>query len=444
MRWLKFNVVGAMGMAIQLATLAGGVHLLNLHYLLATFLSVEAALLHNFVWHVNWTWPAHTAQLRWSIGSMLRFQFITGTVSIVGNMGLMWVLMANVQLEPVFANLVCIGACSLVNFVVCNRIVFAFPAISASLTTHENSRTICDTGGIVMSRFPRGSKRLCICISLCASAIVGLLTPLQAQGLRADTIQAWDEYVLLTEARIGEELRSGEGFLVQEFQSPTEARADREVVLSGQILVRKMSTTPPDGTDIAIPGGMIHHWRGVVFIPAVTLDDVLAVVRNPDSQPHEQEDVLESRVLGRDGDSLRIFLKLVRSKFITVTYNTEHRVDYRRHGTGQASSRTIATKIAELSSVGTPNEREKPPGSDRGFLWRLNSYWRYQEADGGVLVECESLTLSRSIPALISLFVRPLIERVARESMNRTLRSMRERFGDSRLPTSNPVTHISD
>ena len=284
-----------------------------------------------------------------------------------------------------------------------------------------------------MSRFPTGSKCPYICICLCAIAIVGPLTPLQAQGLRDDTLKAWNEYVLLTEDRIGEERHSEEGFLVQEFQSPTEARVDREAVLSGLLLVRKMNTTSLDGTNIAVPGGMIHHWRGVVFIPGVTLDGVLAVVKNPDAHPHEQEDVLESRVLERDGDSLRIFLKLVRSKIITVTYNTEHLALYRMHATDQASSRTIATKIAELSSAGTPNEREKPPGRGRGFLWRLNSYWRYQEADGGVLVECESLTLSRSIPALISLFVRPLVEGVARESMNRTLRSMRERFGDARL-----------
>ena len=280
-----------------------------------------------------------------------------------------------------------------------------------------------------MPRFRMGSKHLCIC--LCAAAIVGPLTPLQAQGLRGETIQAWNEYVLLTENRIGEELYSDDGFLVQEFQAPTEARADRGAVLSGQILVRKMNTMTPGGKDITVPGGMIHHWRGVVFIPGVTLDGVLAVVQNPDADDHEQEDVLESRVLTREGDSLRIFLKLVRSKIITVTYNTEHLVRYRRHAAGQVSGRTIATRIAELADAGTPDEREKRPGRDRGFLWRLNSYWRYQEVEGGVLVECESLTLSRSMPALISLFVRPLVEGVARESMDRTLRSMRERFSDA-------------
>ena len=429
MRWLKFNAVGAMGMAVQITTLAVGVHLLELHYILATVLAVEAALLHNFVWHVTWTWPAHTGLHRRPLRSLLYFQLISGTVSIAGNTGFMWILVATAQLEPVLANLICIGACSLVNFAACSRFVFSLPVASSAFTRHGNARTGFDTGGIAMPRFRMGSKHLCIC--LCASAIVGPLTPLQAQGLRGETIQAWNEYVLLTENRIGEELYSDDGFLVQEFQAPAEARADREVVLSGQILVREMNTMTPGGKDIKVPGGMIHHWRGVVFIPGVTLDGVLAVVQNPDAEDHAQEDVLESRVLTRDGDSLRIFLKLVRSKIITVTYNTEHLVRYRRHAAGQVSSRTIATRIAELADAGTPDEREKRPGRDRGFLWRLNSYWRYQEVEGGVLVECESLTLSRSIPALISLFVRPMVEGVAKESMNRTLRSMRERFSDA-------------
>ena len=431
MRWLKFNAVGAMGMTVQITLLAAGVHLLELHYILATLLSVEAALLHNFVWHVTWTWPGHTGLHRRQLGSLLRFQLITGTVSIVGNTGFMWILVGMAQLEPVLANLLGIGACSLVNFAVCNRFVFALPVASNSLTPHGNTQTGLDLGRIILSRFRIGSKRLCICLCLCASATVGSPAQLQAQGLRSETIQAWNEYVLLTEKRIEEELHSDDGFLAQEFQAPTEARSDREAVLSGQFLIRKMNTAAPAGKNIKVPGGMIHHWRGIVFIPGVTLDGVLAVVQNPDAEDHEQEDVLESRVLKRDGESLRIFLKLVRSKIITVTYNTEHLVLYRRHAAGQASSRTIATKIAELASAGTPNEREKLPGRDRGFLWRLNSYWRYQEVEGGVLVECESLTLSRSIPALISLFLRPLVEGVAKESMNRTLASMRERLSDA-------------
>jgi hypothetical protein len=137
------------------------------------------------------------------------------------------------------------------------------------------------------------------------------------------------------------------------------------------------------------------------------------------------EDVLASKLLYRDGDHVRVFLKLRRTSVITVTYNTEHTVDYRRLSPARATGRSVATKVAELSEAGTPSEHERAPGSDRGFLWRLNAYWRYEETDGGVLIECESVSLSRSVPTLLRPFVTGTVERIARESLEKTLVSLR-------------------
>ncbi|MCZ6769611.1 MAG: hypothetical protein O7D93_10230 [Acidobacteria bacterium] len=253
-------------------------------------------------------------------------------------------------------------------------------------------------------------------------------SPVMAAKLQGKTLKAWDEYVRLTEERIKGELNASTGFLAQDFQSFPKAQMERDAALSGRILVEKMKTLNPSGRKIKVPAGTIHHWRGSVFIPNVDLERVLAQVRNPAQQEQLQEDVLESRILEESDDSLRLYLKLVRSKIVTVTYNTEHLIEYQRHGEGLASSRSIATRIVELDQAGTPAEREKPKGKDRGFLWRLNSYWRYQQVDGGVLVECESLTLSRGVPAILAFFIKPIITGVARESMERTLSSMRERF----------------
>jgi len=253
-------------------------------------------------------------------------------------------------------------------------------------------------------------------------------SPLKGAELQKKTLTAWDEYVRLTEERITKELNSSSGFLAQDFQAVPKAQMERDAILSGKILVEKMKTLNPRGRKIKVPAGTIHHWRGSVFIPDVDLEGVLAQVRNPAQQKDLQQDVLESRILEESDDSLRLYLKLVRSKFVTVTYNTEHLIEYQRHGEGLASSRSIATKIAELEEAGTPAEREKPEGKDHGFLWRMNSYWRYQQVDGGVLVECESLTLSRGVPVILAPFVKSIITGVARESMQRTLSSMRDRF----------------
>jgi hypothetical protein len=178
-----------------------------------------------------------------------------------------------------------------------------------------------------------------------------------------------------------------------------------------------------------VPEGEIHHWRGLVFVPGESLATVLEGARHPER--HRQDDVLEARVLEQAGDSLRVYLKLRRSSLVTVVYGTEHRVSFRRHGADRASSHGVATRIVELADPGTSREREKPPGRDSGYLWRLNAYWRYQEVDGGVLVECESLSLSREIPSLISALVRPVANRIAQESLLRTLASLRDRFSAS-------------
>jgi hypothetical protein len=131
--------------------------------------------------------------------------------------------------------------------------------------------------------------------------------------------------------------------------------------------------------------------------------------------------------LSRHADGLRLFLKLQRQSLVSVGYNTEHDVRYRRHSSVRASSRSRATRIAEVDDVGLPSERERGPDDDRGFLWRMNSYWRYEAVPGGVIVEMESLTLSRGLPWGTRTVVRPLIERVARESIERTLVTLDQR-----------------
>ncbi len=118
-------------------------------------------------------------------------------------------------------------------------------------------------------------------------------------------------------------------------------------------------------------------------------------------------------------------MKLRRTKVITATYNTEHSVEYRRLSAQRASSRSVATRIAELEDAGAPGEHEKAPGADSGYLWRLNAYWRFEQTPRGVLIECESLSLSRSIPSLLRPFISGIVEGVARESLEKTLHSLR-------------------
>jgi hypothetical protein len=163
-----------------------------------------------------------------------------------------------------------------------------------------------------------------------------------------------------------------------------------------------------------------------VFLPGTSLEQVLRVLRDGAGREAElYEDVMASRLMWKDGNRLSVFMRLRRRTVLTAIYNTEHLVEYFPIAKGRASSRSVATRIAEVQDAGEPSEREKKTGEDRGFLWRLNAYWRYLETDGGVLVECESVSLSRSVPTLARPVVSPIVKRVARESMARTLRAVR-------------------
>jgi hypothetical protein len=259
-----------------------------------------------------------------------------------------------------------------------------------------------------------------LALLLIAAAIPAAAT---AARLKPETIEAWDAYVASTEARIEQELTSTQGFLIQDFcMQPDETH---ELLLKGGVVVAPMETIDGKGNGIPIPDGRIHHWRGSIFLPGVELDEYLYRALNPSENGPHQPEVIEFKILEKKPYELKLFIKMVRRNFVMLAYNTEHHVKYRKHGEGRASSRSEATKIAEIVELGKPHEREKPEGRDRGFMWRLNSYWRFEEADGGLIVEGESMLLSRDIPGILKPVVEPLIRRSAHEMIANTLEEIK-------------------
>lgn len=162
------------------------------------------------------------------------------------------------------------------------------------------------------------------------------------------------------------------------------------------------------GRAFRVPGGTIHQWRGSIIVPGTTVDRLVDALLDPAAMPR-QEDVADVRLLSRDGDALRVYMRLVRKMIVTVTYDTEHDVRYVRRSPRFATSRSVSTRIAETG------------GSDRGFLWRLNSYWRYRQVGDAVQVDVLSLSLSRDVPRILKPVADPIVERIGRESMARTL-----------------------
>jgi putative flippase GtrA len=124
-RAIRFYTVGAIGIGVQLAVLALLAGLLQIHYLLATLLAVEVAILHNFGWHERWTWADRTRLVPEGMAwRLVRFNVTTGAVSLLGNVGIMWLLVGRAHLHYFTANIITIAACAIINFLVSDRYVF--------------------------------------------------------------------------------------------------------------------------------------------------------------------------------------------------------------------------------------------------------------------------------------------------------------------------------
>ena len=244
--------------------------------------------------------------------------------------------------------------------------------------------------------------------------------------LTPPTIEAFNNYVRLTEARNAAELKLGSGLLWVDGLPGTERTQAYDQLRRGEVKMRKLETLK-DGVPIRCPGGMIHHWVGLAFIPGAKLADVLGVLRDYNRHAiYYAPDVERSEIESRDGDHFRVFLRFRRHKVVTVVLDTEHDVRYFRDSETRAHSRSSAVRIAQVENAGKRDEREKTTGDDDGFLWRMETWWRMIEADGGVYVQSEVVSLTRDIPAGLAWLIGPFVTSIPKESLAFTLEATRK------------------
>ncbi|MGC2105960.1 MAG: hypothetical protein WA647_12710, partial [Candidatus Acidiferrum sp.] len=133
-----------------------------------------------------------------------------------------------------------------------------------------------------------------------------------------------------------------------------------------------------------------------------------------------------SKIESRDGDHFRVFLRFRRHKVITVVLDTEHDIRYFHDAPGRAHSRSSAVRIAEVENPGKSDERELPPGEDGGYLWRMETWWRMEEGDGGVYVQSEVVSLTRDIPTGLGWLVGPFVTSIPKETLGFTLEATKK------------------
>jgi putative flippase GtrA len=388
-RFLKFSTAGALGFLIQIAAVSLFMTL-GWHYLAATAIAVELAIVTNFAWHraITWADRAEGNALR----QFVRFNALTAVTSIAGSLLVTGLLVESAGVSPVVANIICVAGLGLVNFIGADTLVFRAGALLVLLSMATSAHATGD-----------------------------------GATLQAKTVRDFAKYSAAVEAQAARAIANNEPFLEYERLPAAEQARIMAMLRRGEVYVERAAARE-GSNEITVDGGLVNHWRGTVFVPKVKLDALLKVLQEPQTDKHKQEDVLSSRVVSRDGDSQKVYLRLRRTKFVTVVYDTEYDVDYKRLTPDRAVSTSISTKVVEVENAGTPQERALPEGNDHGYMWKLNSYWRYKQLDDGVLVEIESVTLSRDLPAIIGPLIRPIVNSTARESMTRTLASVRARF----------------
>lgn len=237
-----------------------------------------------------------------------------------------------------------------------------------------------------------------------------------AEEPSAGAVAAFNSYVSGIELRLGQQHRSADAFLASAVLAPQSAIRLR----GGELIVEQL--TPSGGA--ALTGAMLHHWRGTAFAAGATAADFERLMKDFNDYPeHFSPQVLRARVLTERDDRFETVMRVRQRHVITVVMDTAYDVNFGRLDGQHGYSLSRSTRISEIDSPGTRAEQVLSTDEGHGFLWRQNTYWSYEERDGGLYMQIESVSLTRSIPRGLGWVVQPFVESVPRESLEFTLRS---------------------
>lgn len=235
--------------------------------------------------------------------------------------------------------------------------------------------------------------------------------------LSPQTLAAFDAYIHHAEAEMQRTLHESGSFLWSGLNSE---RARQ--VRAGQVVAQFWSGQGP----VKVPSGLIHDWIAAALVPESTIEKIFAVIQDYDNHKNTYKpEVLDSKLISRHDDDFQIYLRLLKKKIITVVLDTDHEVQYRPVDARRWVCRSRTTRIAEVENPGTPDEQVLPADTGYGFLWRLYSYWRFEQCDADVVVECRAISLTRNVPFGLGWAIEPIIQKLPKESLVNTLEATR-------------------
>ncbi len=246
-----------------------------------------------------------------------------------------------------------------------------------------------------------------------------MLLLLAASGLAAkeptpDALAGFHTYVSRVESRLAKQNVSQDYFL---------ASVDRARLRGGDVVTEQL--TPASGLEL--PGALAHDWRGTAFFPGATAADFERVLRDFEAYPRfYSPQVLRAQAIAQQGDRYQVTMRVVQHHILTFVMDGTYDVTFGRLDARHRYCVSRSTNIAEIEAPGTARERALTPAEQHGFLWRMNTYWNYEEGDGGLYIQIESISLTRSIPEGLGWAIGPFVESVPEESLEFTLQATRD------------------
>lgn len=181
--------------------------------------------------------------------------------------------------------------------------------------------------------------------------------------------------------------------------------------------VGEVAIDPVNGGTWKVPGGMLHHWRATALVPGVRAEDLSTLLADSDHLArYYAPDVVSSRSLGRN----RVLMRFKKKQVVTVILDAEFETEGGLTGPGRGYSISRSTHVWQVD-----DGRRLPEGDDDGYLWRLNSYWAFEETPAGLLMQCEAVSLTRDVPLGLGWLVMPIIRTLPRKSLEFTMTATR-------------------
>jgi hypothetical protein len=271
----------------------------------------------------------------------------------------------------------------------------------------------------------KAGRQLHRTLALIFAGCLALPAPVNAADLQPQTAQAYDRYIDLTGAQVTAELAQSGPYLWVERLPAAQRATDEEQLRNGQLVIERLETLDA-GKPIVTPGGIIHHWIGTIFVPGATLAQTLSFMQDYDHKvEYFKPDIVRSKILRHEGDDYFVLLRFYKKKIITTVIDTDQEVHYHVVDSTHAYSRSRTTRVQEVENAGKSDEKLEAEGHDHGFMWRMNTYWRFEEKDGGTYVECQAISLTRDIPTGLGWMVGSFVTSVPRESLTFSLTTAR-------------------